>query len=134
MLERIVVYIVATMTVYYWHTTNTGYRGLYSFENVYFVLLTLALAIAYRFSRHRQFSITPTDFLVIFLAVIAPGFVGSVVADGNIMAIGSKTVILFYAVELVVTRLAGHELLFRGVVAFVTGAMLLKALGLPQVV
>jgi UDP-GlcNAc:undecaprenyl-phosphate GlcNAc-1-phosphate transferase len=133
-LERIVVYIVATMTVYYWHTTNPGYRGLYSFENAYFVVLTLALALAYRFSRHRQFSITPTDFLVIFLAVIVPGFVGSIVSDGNIMAIGSKTVILFYAVELIVTRLAGRELLFRGIVAFVAGAMLLKALGVPQIV
>ena len=134
MLERIVVYIVATMTVYYWHTTNPGYRGLYSFENGYFVVLTLALALAYRFSRHRQFSVTPTDFLVIFLAVIAPGFIGSIVSDGNVMAIGSKTVILFYAVELIVTRLAGRELMFRGVVAFITGAMLLNALGVPQIV
>jgi hypothetical protein len=70
------------------------------------------VVLAYRFSQSRQFTVTPTDFLVIFLAVIAPSFVGSVISDGNIVAIGSKTVILFYAVELLAARIKGRELLF----------------------
>lgn len=125
--ERIVVYIAATMAVYYWHTTGMRYHGLYSFENVYFLGLTSAIVIAYRFARPRQFTVTPTDFLVVFLAVIAPGMVGSLIPHGNIMAIGAKTVVLFYAVELLIARVAGRELLFRCTVVAVLAVLSLKS-------
>jgi len=126
-IERVVVYVMATMTVYYWHTTVARYQGPYSFENVYFLILTIAIVISYRFAQPRQFTVTPTDFLVVFLAVIAPGLVGSIVSQGNIMAIGAKTVILFYAIEMLIARSAGRELAFRCAVAGILAMMTLKA-------
>ncbi len=126
--ERVIIYIAATMTVYYWHTTKLHDQDLFSFENIYFAILTISIVVAYRFAQPRQFSVTPTDFLVIFLAVIAPGLIGSLVPHGDIMAIGAKTVILFYAVELIVSRVAGRELLLRGVVVIVLGILSLKSI------
>ena len=126
--ERVIIYIAATMTVYYWHTTKLHDQDLFSFENIYFAILTISIVVAYRFAQPRQFSVTPADFLVIFLAVIAPGLIGSLVPHGDIMAIGAKTAILFYAVELIVSRVAGRELLLRGVVVIVLGILSLKSI------
>jgi len=124
--ERVIIYVTATMAVYYWHTTSNRYTGPYSFENVFFLIVVGAIIIGYRFARPREFRVTPTDFLVIFLAVIAPGFVGSLIAQGNIMAIGAKTVILFYSIEMLISRAAGRELLVRGVVVAILTLFVLK--------
>ena len=50
------------------------------------------------------------------------------------MAIGAKTVILFYVVELIVSRVAGYELLLRGVVVVVLAVLSVKSvISLPVV-
>jgi len=126
LIERVVVYVAATMAVYYWHTTTMRYQGAFSFENGFFLLLTTAIVVSYRFAQPRKFTVTPTDFLVIFLAVVAPGMLGSLVTQSNIMAIGAKTVILFYAIEMLIARSPGRELVYRGAVAGILALMTLK--------
>ena len=115
--ERVVFYITTTMVVYYANQSNTTTigvaNGLLNLENVYFLSLVIAIVFAYRFIRPQQFRVTPTDFLVILLAIIAPGLLGDILPHGNVMAIGAKTVILFYAFELIFARLAGKEVLLR---------------------
>ena len=71
---------------------------------------------------------TPTDFLVIFLAIIAPGLLGSIVPHGNIMAIGAKTVILFYAFELIFARLKGKEVIMRLVLVVILAYMTINSM------
>ncbi len=77
---------------------------------------------------------TPTDFLVIFLAVIAPGLVGSLAPHGDVMAIGAKAVILFCAAELLISAVAGRELILRCVVVAVLAMLSLKSVvSLPMI-
>ena len=132
LLERVVFYITATMIVYYAHQSKTTTIGvandLLNFENLYFVALVGAIIVAYRFIRPQQFAVTPTDFLVIFLAIVAPGLLGNVVPHGNVMAIGAKTVIIFYAFELIFARLKGKEALFRLSLVLLLAVMTFNAL------
>ena len=117
LIERVVFYITATMVIYYSHQTSSQTIGvpndLLSWENLYFAMLVVAIITAYRFIRPQQFSVTPTDFLVIFLAIVAPGLLGDMMPHGNIMAIGMKTVVVFYAFELIFARLKQKEVLMR---------------------
>jgi UDP-GlcNAc:undecaprenyl-phosphate GlcNAc-1-phosphate transferase len=122
-----VIYVAATMVVFYWQTTNVRYTGPYSFENVFFLILAASIIIGYRFARQRQFTVTPTDFLVIFLAIIAPGLLSSVIAQSNLMAIGAKTIVLFYSIEMLISRSAGRELSIRGVVVAILTLLTVKA-------
>lgn len=130
--ERVVFYVTTTMVVYYANQTNAITVGkandLLSLENFYFVALVIAIVTAYRFIRPQQFSVTPTDFLVIFLAIIAPGLLGSIVPHGNIMAIGAKTVILFYAFELIFARLKGKEVIMRLVLVVILAYMTINSM------
>lgn len=132
LVERVAFYIAATMVIYYAHQTNAQAIGvandLLSWENLYFAILVAAIIIAYRFIRPQQFSVTPTDFLVIFLAIIAPGLVGEIVPHGNIMAIGIKTVVLFYAFELVFARLTGKEVVMRLTLVVLLAVLTINAL------
>lgn len=126
-LERVVLYVAATMAVFYWHSTTSRYIGPYSFENAFFLFLAASIVIGYRFAQPRKFNVTPTDFLVIFIAVIAPSLVGSYVSEGSIMAIGAKTVILFYAIEMAIARSAGRELIVRGVIVSILTMLTIKS-------
>lgn len=130
--ERVAFYVTTTMVVYYANQAKTTTIGvandLLSLENIYFVSLVVAIVTAYRFIRPQQFTVTPTDFLVIFLAIVAPGLLGDIVPHGNIMAIGAKTVILFYAFELIFARLKGKEVLLRLMLVVVLAYLTINAL------
>jgi len=71
--------------------------------------------------------VTPTDFLVIFHAVIAPRMVGSLAPHGNVMAIGAKAVKLFYALELLISRVVGREMILRCIVVGALAMLTLKS-------
>ena len=95
-------------------------------------MLTLAIVVAYRFMQPRQFRVTPTDFLVIFLAIVAPSLIGTAIPQGNIMAIGAKTVILFYAFELLIANIDGKEVILRCANVAVLAMLSLRALSLED--
>ena len=50
------------------------------------------------------------------------------------MAIGAKTVILFYAIELMIARCVGREVMLRGVVVVVLALLTIKSDFAPFVV
>ena len=128
----VVFYVTATIVIYYANETKTQTIGmandLLTWENLYFFALVGAIITAYRFIRPQQFTVTPTDFLVIFLAIVAPGLLGNIVPHGNIMAIGMKTVVLFYAFELVFSRLRGKEVFLRLILVVLLAVLTVQAL------
>ena len=53
--------------------------------------------------------------------------VGSSVPHGDVTATGSKAVILFYALELLISQVAGRELILRFIVVGVLAMLTLKS-------
>jgi UDP-GlcNAc:undecaprenyl-phosphate GlcNAc-1-phosphate transferase len=85
--------------------------------------------MAYRFTRNRNFSVTPTDFLIIFIALVVPTVSSSLFPQNNITEVAIKVLIMFYAVELIVAQASGRMWLLRLVVAGVM-AMLAARVGM----
>jgi UDP-GlcNAc:undecaprenyl-phosphate GlcNAc-1-phosphate transferase len=99
---------------------------LHRAENVYFGALGLALMTAYRFTRNRNFSVTPTDFLIIFIALVVPTVSSSLFPQNNVTEVAIKVLILFYAVELIVAQAAGRLWLLRVTVAATMSLLALR--------
>jgi len=79
-------------------------------SNVYFALLAVTVVIAFRCSSDQRFAATPLDFLVVFLAVVFPQVPGLDIGYAQDL---TRLVVLFYAIELVLTQLQGRHDLIR---------------------
>ena len=117
LIERLLLYVAVTTVVFYWGRVQGDSVWLHRFENLYFGSLGILLVMAYRFTRNRNFSVTPTDFLIIFIALVVPTVSSSVFTQNNITEVAIKVLILFYAVELIVPQAVGRMWILRMVVA-----------------
>lgn len=130
LVERLLLYVAVTTVVFYWGRIDYESLWFHRFENMYFGALGVALIMAYRFTRNRNFSVTPTDFLIIFIALAVPTVSSSLFPQNNLTEVAIKVLILFYAVELFVAQAAGRLWMLRVVVA---GVMTLLALRVGMV-
>ena len=70
---------------------------------VFFVVLTL------KFTRRRRgFKVTPMDFLILFIALVAPYVAGTYVDHKEIAAVAAKTIMLYFSYEVLIGELRGH--------------------------
>jgi UDP-GlcNAc:undecaprenyl-phosphate GlcNAc-1-phosphate transferase len=130
LLERLLLYVAVTTVVFYWGRELGDSVWLHRFENLYFGVLGILLVIAYRFTRNRNFNVTPTDFLIILIAIVVPTVSSSLFPDNNITEVAVKVLIMFYAVELIVAQAGGRLWMLRLVV---TGVMSLLAIKVGMV-
>jgi UDP-GlcNAc:undecaprenyl-phosphate GlcNAc-1-phosphate transferase len=103
---RVLCYMSITFVVYLFNTYQPHYlMGLDPFTYSLFAIMVAAIAVAIRFSGATAFTLTPTDFLVI-VAVLSLAILSTRgVVDTRITAITLKSIILFYACELVLNRM-----------------------------
>ena len=103
--EKCAFYVTAALLVYF-DTLDSDNR--WSVVIVTWTLMIVAAAatmLRMRFAADRQLKITPLDLIVLFVALVIPSLPGSIgLPHGGSLAI-AKVVILFYAVEVLVTRL-----------------------------
>jgi UDP-GlcNAc:undecaprenyl-phosphate GlcNAc-1-phosphate transferase len=67
---------------------------------VFFVILTL------KFTRRRRgFKVTPMDFLILFIAFVAPYIAGTYTEHKEIGAVAAKTIMLFFSYEVLIGEL-----------------------------
>jgi UDP-GlcNAc:undecaprenyl-phosphate GlcNAc-1-phosphate transferase len=67
---------------------------------VFFVILTL------KFTRRRRgFKVTPMDFLILFIAFVAPYIAGTYAEHKEIGAVAAKTIMLFFSYEVLIGEL-----------------------------
>ena len=102
--ERLVLYITITTIVFYWCAAKDPGAVSGLAENVYFVLLGVGVLIAYRFGYNRSFKVTPTDFLIILIALLVPTLTGRLLPQAYIGEVAIKTLVMFYAVELILAE------------------------------
>jgi UDP-GlcNAc:undecaprenyl-phosphate GlcNAc-1-phosphate transferase len=125
--ERLLLYVTITTVVYYWTSVSVA-SPWDKVETAYFGLLSLALLVSYRFARNRNFTVTPTDFLIIFIALAAPTLSGSVLPEGGVGTLVIKVLVLFYAAELVISHAGRHTWVLRAGVLGVLALLVVRVI------
>jgi hypothetical protein len=88
----------------------------------------LGTALRLRLDPERRFALTPLDIIVLFGALVVPSLLGSVaMADGGAIGI-AKLVVLFYAIEVLVSRVELGVVWLRISVAAVLTVLVLRPL------
>lgn len=110
-LERSGIYLTGALSLYL--AQRVGLSGMWAIlSNIYFALLAVTVVVAFRCSPDHRFVATPLDFLVVFLAVVFPQVPGLEVGYAQDL---TRLIVLFYAIELVLARLAARDEWVRAV-------------------
>jgi UDP-GlcNAc:undecaprenyl-phosphate GlcNAc-1-phosphate transferase len=87
-----------------------------------------ATAVRLRLYNDRRFQLTPLDLIVLFMALVVPSLPGTFrLPHGGALAI-AKVVILFYAVEMLVSRSEGRAVWVRIAAASVLAGLAVRSL------
>ncbi len=123
-LERLV--LCAGISAIVYHAALNGRYSESASVGEYWFLLTLIVAIilAYCFSKPRLFTLTTLDFLILFAVLGLPTLLGDGIANANLGQIAVKSVILYYALELIILQMAARAFWIRGGSVVVLSAFL----------
>jgi UDP-GlcNAc:undecaprenyl-phosphate GlcNAc-1-phosphate transferase len=104
----VVLYLVTPFLVFLsteepavWMTA--AYERIYEFS---FFALAFFMITSLKFTHRRQgFTIKPTDFLILFVAVVVPFLLSDFMENKHLPAIATKTVVLLFGYEVLVGEL-----------------------------
>ena len=85
-------------------------------------------AVRLRLFNDRKFQVTPLDLIVLFMALVVPSLPGTLHLPHNGALAIAKLVILFYAIEMLVSRSEGRALWLRIVAGSVLGCLAVRPL------
>jgi UDP-GlcNAc:undecaprenyl-phosphate/decaprenyl-phosphate GlcNAc-1-phosphate transferase len=127
--------ILIPLTVYLSSTDTRLPERLDYFEELYnyaFAFLVFSVVLTLRFTRRRRgFKVTPMDFLILFIALVAPYIAGIYTTHKEIGTVAAKTIMLFLSYEVLIGELRGSfdKLTFATVCALlaITARGLLEA-------
>ena len=106
--EKAVVYVTATVLVYLDALVDTSDRLISALTWAAVAMAAIATAVRLRLHNDRRFQVTPLDLIVLFMALVVPSLPGTLhLPQGGAHAI-AKLVIVFYAVEMLVSRAEGR--------------------------
>jgi UDP-GlcNAc:undecaprenyl-phosphate/decaprenyl-phosphate GlcNAc-1-phosphate transferase len=117
LLDKAALYVTATVLLYLDASALPEGRGLSIATWSAVSLAALAMALRVRLQDDRRFQITPLDLIVLFMALVVPSLPGTLnLPHGSPLAI-AKLVILFYAIEVLVSRADASTVWVRVAVA-----------------
>ena len=126
--EKAVVYVTAAVLVYLDAVVGSEDRVISVLAWVAVSGAALATAIRLRLHNDRRFQVTPLDLIVLFMALVVPSLPGPLhLPDGSAPAI-AKLVILFYAIEMLVSRSEGRAAWVRVAAAVVLTGLVVRPL------
>lgn len=127
-MEKATLYVAATVLVYL--------DGLVLPPPSHFTLILtwsavsvagIATAVRLRLHRDRHFQVTPLDLIVLFMALVVPSLTRTFnLPQGGALTI-AKLVILFYAIEVLLSRVEGRALWLRLAVVSTLAALALRS-------
>jgi UDP-GlcNAc:undecaprenyl-phosphate/decaprenyl-phosphate GlcNAc-1-phosphate transferase len=125
--EKAVLYVTATILVYLDATISSEDRLISVLTWFALSVATMGTAVRLRLQNDRRFQVTPLDLIVLFMALVVPSLPGVFkLPQGNALAI-VKLIILFYSIEVLVSRAEGRAVWLRVAVVYVLGGLLLRA-------
>lgn len=107
-LERACAYILCAVAGYLSSETHGLSLTETPLEMAFFMVLAAVVGIGFRFSMDRAFKINTLDFLVIFAVITVPNLPGQVLSLNNVGEFLAKLIVMFYAIELILTRVEMH--------------------------
>jgi UDP-GlcNAc:undecaprenyl-phosphate/decaprenyl-phosphate GlcNAc-1-phosphate transferase len=125
--EKAVLYVTATILVYLDATLPADDRLISVLTWIALSIATVGTAVRLRLQNDRRFQVTPLDLIVLFMALVVPSLPGAFkLPQANALAI-VKLIILFYSIEVLVSRSDGRAVWLRVAVVYVLGGLILRA-------
>jgi len=125
--EKAALYVTATILVYLDATIGPEDRVIAVLSWVALSVATIGTAVRLRLLNDRRFQVTPLDLIVLFMALVVPSLPGVFrLPEGNALAI-VKLIIVFYSVEVLVSRAEVRAVWLRAAVVYVLGGLALRA-------
>jgi len=112
-IEKATLYVTATVLVYIESALLPEARIPSGLGWAAVAIAAVGTAVRLRLYNDRRFQLTPLDLIVLFMALVVPSLPGSLhLPHGGALAI-AKLVILFYAIEMLASRVEGRALWLR---------------------
>jgi UDP-GlcNAc:undecaprenyl-phosphate GlcNAc-1-phosphate transferase len=109
LLVRLGLYVGGTFVVYLSEEAPPAGGGpIPTLLNLFFVIAAVLVFIGIQLNREKPFQTTPLDYLVLFVTLMAPALPGMHVGEVPIGRMGGKLIVLFFAYELLLSRLSGR--------------------------
>jgi UDP-GlcNAc:undecaprenyl-phosphate GlcNAc-1-phosphate transferase len=127
-IEKATLYVTATVLVYIESAllpearipTDLGWAAV--------AIAAVGTAVRLRLYNDRRFQLTPLDLIVLFMAMVVPSLPGTLhLPHGGALAI-AKLVILFYAIEMLASRVEGRPIWLRLAAGSVLAALAVRPL------
>jgi len=126
--EKAALYVTATVLVYLDAVLLPEDHFLSALGWVAVGVAALATAIRIRLHNDRGFQLTPLDLIVLFMALVVPSLPGTLhLPHGGALAI-AKLVVVFYALEMLVSRAERRAIWLRLAAASVLAGLVLRPL------
>jgi UDP-GlcNAc:undecaprenyl-phosphate/decaprenyl-phosphate GlcNAc-1-phosphate transferase len=126
--EKGVVYVTATVLVYLDAAVAAPDRILSALTWIAVSVAAIAAAVRLRLTNDRRFQVTPLDLIVLFMALVVPSLPGTLhLPQGGAHAI-AKLVIVFYSVEMLVSRSEARAAWVRIAAAMVLAGLAVRPL------
>lgn len=126
--ERGSLYVISVLAVYLiqplMHLNDINMTA----DNTFFILLAAMIFLGIHYGKKNKFEITTLDFLVIFMAIALPALSGLLLQNSGYAVVMLKVIVLFYAVELVLNRLAQGWVLLRVGLSFMLALLAIRTL------
>jgi UDP-GlcNAc:undecaprenyl-phosphate GlcNAc-1-phosphate transferase len=124
--EKAALYVTATVLVYLDATLPSEDRIISILTWLALSIATAGTAVRLRLQNDRRFQVTPLDLIVLFMALVVPSLPGVLkLPQGNALGI-VKLIILFYSIEVLVSRAEGRAVWLRVAVVYVLGGLVLR--------
>jgi len=106
-LVRLSLYVGGTCLVYLSDQNAPGPGlHLHGAMNLFFGVMAALVVIAVQMNRERTFQITPLDYLIVLIAMVVPSLPQLQLGEISIGALVLKSIVLFFAFELLLNRLS----------------------------
>jgi UDP-GlcNAc:undecaprenyl-phosphate GlcNAc-1-phosphate transferase len=122
LVEKAALYVTATVLVYLDAVVPAPDRLNSALTWIAVSVAAVSTAVRLRLHNDRRFQLTPLDLIVLFMALVVPSLPGTLhLPQGGALAI-AKLVIVFYAIEMIVSRSEGSAAWVRlGAAAVLAG-------------
>jgi UDP-GlcNAc:undecaprenyl-phosphate/decaprenyl-phosphate GlcNAc-1-phosphate transferase len=126
-IEKALLYITATVLVYLDEMVLPSSRLVLVGSWIAVSIAAAATAIRLRFLSGRGFELTPLDILVVFMALVVPSLPGTLgLPHGGALAI-AKIVVVFYAIEMLISRSQDKAVWVRIAAVSVLGCLTIRS-------
>ncbi len=126
--EKAILYVTAAILVYLDAVMLPPERATAPLSWVAIGIAGIATAIRLRLHNDRRFQVTPLDLIVLFMALVVPSLPGMLhLPNGTALGI-AKLLVLFYSIEMLVSRQEGRFLWLRIAAACVLAGLALRSL------